>query len=51
MPIILFMLSLLAALALSAKYLINIIPWALQKASREEEKRRDDQGGGYVQYN
>lgn len=34
MPIIIFMLSLLAVLALSAKHLINIIPWALQKASR-----------------
>lgn len=34
MPVILFMLTLLALLALSARHLINIIPWALQKASQ-----------------
>ncbi len=31
MPVIMFMLFLLAALAFSAKHLINLIPWALQK--------------------
>lgn len=39
MPVILFMLSLLAILALSAKHLITLIPWAVQKVSQ-------NRGGG-----
>jgi hypothetical protein len=34
MPVIMFMLFLLAVLALSAKHLINLIPWALQKVGK-----------------
>jgi hypothetical protein len=35
MPVIMFMLTLLGLLAVSAKHLINLIPWVLQKAQNK----------------